>query len=156
SCPRSDAMPRDGYLANPLIKFYVRPPTNAVLPGSATLTVNGARLYFDTPSNVSASGASKTISFASATVGVAVRLSVFPDRDSLDEDYTLTIVFAGGNNVKETNTVPIHVIDQDVQRTNDFAVTGNFHRDTSGFFSNATRRALVRQAANDWYRAVVV
>ena len=140
----------DGYLANPLIKFYVFPPTNAVLPGSATLTVNGARLYFDIPGNVSASGPGKTISLASATVGVAVRLSVFPDRDSLDEDYTLTIVFTGANNAKQTNAVPIHVIDQDLQRTNDFIVTGNFDRDTSSFFSNATRRALVIQAADDW------
>ncbi len=140
----------EGYLANPLIKFYVLPPTKAVLPGSATLTVTGARLYFDSPSNVSASGPGKTISLASATVGVAVRLSVFPDHDSLDEDYTLTIVFTGANNVKETNTVPIHVIDQDLQRTNDFVVTGNFDRDISGFFTNATRRALVRQAADDW------
>ena len=140
----------EGYLANPLIKFYVFPPTNAVLPGAATLTVNGARLYFDSPSNVSASGPGRTISLASATVGVAVRLSVFPDHDSLDEDYTLTIVFTGANNVKETNTVPIHVIDQDLQRTNDFVITGNFDRDISGFFTNATRRALVRQAADDW------
>jgi len=140
----------DGYLANPLIKFYVLPPTNAVLPGSATLTINGPRLYFDTPSNVSASGPNKTISLASATVGVAVRLSVFPDHDSFDEDYALTIVFTGANNVKETNTVPVHVIDLDLQRTNDFVVTGNFDRDSSGFFSNATRRALVRQAADDW------
>src|SRR5437016_2857668 len=28
----------DGYIANPLIKFYIRPPTNAALPGSAKLT----------------------------------------------------------------------------------------------------------------------
>ena len=59
-------------------------------------------------------------------------------------------MFTGANNVKETNTVPIHVIDQDLQSTNDFVVTGNFDRDISGFFTNATRRALVRQAADDW------
>jgi len=140
----------DGYLANPLIKFYVVAPTNGVLPGSATLTANGARLYFDIPGNVSASGPSKTVSIASAAVGVTVRLSVFPDRDGLDEDYALTIVFTGANNERQTNTVPIHVIDQDIQRTNDFVVTANFDRDSSGFFSNADRRALVRQAADDW------
>ena len=50
----------DGYMANPLIKFYLLPPTNAVLPGSATLTANGARLYFGTPSSVSASGPGTT------------------------------------------------------------------------------------------------
>src|SRR3954452_9446169 len=51
----------EGYLANPLIKFFVLPPTNAVLPGTATLTANGARLYFEAPGNVSPTGPSKTI-----------------------------------------------------------------------------------------------
>jgi hypothetical protein len=140
----------DGYLANPLVKFYVFPPTNAVLPGSATLTANGVRLYFDTVSSVSTNGPSKNITFSSAGVGVPVRLSIFPDRDSADEDYALTIVFTGLNNAKQTNTIPIHVIDQDVQRTNDFVVTENFDRDITGFFSNAMRRTIVKQAADDW------
>src|SRR6266581_259326 len=94
----------DGYMANPLLKFYLFPPTNGVLPGTAILTANGARLYFDTPSSVSTNGTSKTISFANATTGVPVRLSTFPDRDSADEDYTLTIVFTGADSRKQTNT----------------------------------------------------
>jgi hypothetical protein len=85
----------DGYLANPLIKIYVFPPANGVLPGSATLTANGRRLYFDTPGAVSTNGPSRTISLSSAAVGAPVRLSIFPDRDSGDEDYTLTLVFTG-------------------------------------------------------------
>ena len=140
----------DGYMANPLVTFYIFPPTNAALPGPATLTANGARLYFDTPSNVSAGGPSKTISLTAPSLGVPVRLSVFPDRDSLAEDYTLTIVFTGADSVRQTNTVPIHVLDLDLQRTNAFAVTENFDRDRTGFFTNATRRALVKQAADDW------
>lgn len=142
----------DGYLANPLLKFYVFAPTNATLPGSATLSVNGGRLYFDTnvPSSVSINGPSQTISLTNSSIGVPVRLSIFPDRDSLDEDYVLTIVFTAANNAKQTNMVPIHVIDQDVQRTNDFSVITNFDRDITGFFTNATRRALVKQAADDW------
>src|SRR6266446_4383920 len=85
----------DGYLANPLLKFYVFPPTNGVLPGSARLAANSARLYFDTPSSVSTNGPAKTISLPNGPVGVPVRLSIFPDRDGLEEDYTLTIVFTG-------------------------------------------------------------
>src|SRR5437762_11056610 len=72
----------DGYMANPLLKFYLFPPTNAILPGTAMLTATGSRLYFDTTSNVSTSGPSKTITLTNSA-GVAVRLSVFPDRDSL-------------------------------------------------------------------------
>ena len=140
----------DGYIANPLLTFYVIAPTNAALPGSATLTANGERLYFDTPSSVSRSGPSKTISFSSAGAGVLFRLSTFPDRDSLDEDYTLTIVFTDAHSVRQTNTVAIHVMDQDVQRTNDFLVTTNFDRDVTGFFTNLTARAEVKQASGDW------
>ncbi|HMJ64365.1 MAG TPA: Ig domain-containing protein, partial [Candidatus Binatia bacterium] len=66
------------------------------------------------------------------------------------EDYTLTIVFTDANFDEQTNTVPIHVIDQDLPRTNDFLVTVNFDRDITGFFTNAARRALVKQAAEDW------
>jgi hypothetical protein len=46
--------------------------------------------------------------------------------------------------------VPIHVLDQDLPRTNDFVVKVNFDRDITGFFTNATRRALVKQAVEDW------
>ena len=141
---------RDGYMANPLIKFFVMPPTNASFPGSATLSANGMRLYFDSPGTVSTNGPSRTVSLANGTDRQPVRLSIFPDRDGLDEDYTLTIVFTGANNAKQTNTVPIHVVDQDLSRTNDFAVSVNFDRDITGFFTNATRRALVTQAAADW------
>ena len=38
------------------------------------------------------------------------------------------------NNVKETNTVPIHVIDQDVQRTNDSLSPGISTVTPAGFF----------------------
>src|SRR5437667_681035 len=72
----------DGYMANPLIKFYLLPPTNAVLPGSASLAANGGRLYFDSPGNVSPSGPSRTVSFSNPTNKVPVNLSIFPDRDS--------------------------------------------------------------------------
>jgi hypothetical protein len=140
----------DGFMANPLLKFYFYAPTNASFPGTATLTANGVRLYFETNSTVSYSGPSKTVSFSSASVGVPVRISIFPDRDSYDEDYTLTIVFIGANNVKQTNTVPIHVIDQDRQRTNDFRVTVDFDKDITGFFTDPTKRQVVQQAADDW------
>jgi hypothetical protein len=140
----------DGYLANPLIKIYLLPPTNAALPGSTSLIADGARLYFDNASNVSSNGPGKTVSFTGSVTAMPVSLSIFPDRDSLDENYTLTLVFTGANSVQQTNTVPIHVIDQDLQRTNDFVVTVNFDRDETGAFTNATRRALTTQAANDW------
>src|SRR3974390_3227493 len=80
----------DGYMANPLIKIHLFPPTNAVLPGSATVTADGARLYFESSQNVSTNGPSTSVSFQNAGDDIPVSLSIFPDRDGLDEDYTLT------------------------------------------------------------------
>jgi Putative Ig domain len=140
----------DGYMANPLIEIDLLPPTNAALSGTATLTADGARLYFDSSDVVTSNGPSLAVYFADASTPVPVRLSIFPDRDGLDEDYTLTIVFTGADNVRQTNNIPIHVIDQDLQRSNDFVVTVNFDRDETGVFTDATRRMLTTQAANDW------
>src|SRR5437879_2974520 len=56
----------DGYMANPALKFLLLPPTNGALPGTAVVTANGVRLYFDTPSSASTNGPSKTVSFARA------------------------------------------------------------------------------------------
>src|SRR5215211_5910487 len=140
----------DGYLANPLIKFYVLPPTNASLPGSARLTANGARLYFDNPGAVTPNGPAKTVSLTSPSSRIPVRLSIFPDRDTADEEYTLTLVFTGANNARQTNTLPIRVRDLDVQPTNAFVVTMNFDRDITALFTNSLSRALARQAAADW------
>src|SRR5205809_350095 len=56
----------------------------------------------------------------------------------------------GADSQKQTNTVPLHVMDLDLQRTNEFVVTANFDRDITGVFTNATRRLLVTEAANDW------
>ena len=72
----------DGYMANPLIKIYLLPPTNAVLPGSATLTAEGGRLYFGGSSGLSRAGPDKMISFGASATVVPVTLSIFPAHDS--------------------------------------------------------------------------
>ena len=67
-----------------------------------------------------------------------------------DERCTMTIVFTDANQTKQTNTLPIQIIDQDTHHSIDFVVTPDFDRDASGFFTNAAARRLVAQAANDW------
>jgi hypothetical protein len=138
---------REGYVANPLITIFLSPPANWRLPATAILTADNPRLYFNTPSEVSSNGPSKTVNFFSAEP-VPVKLSIFPDRDSLDEEHTLYIEFLSGS--VQVNSVPIHVLDQDLPSANEFPVVVNFDRDTTGFFTNETRRALVEQAADDW------
>ena len=141
---------RDGYMANPLIKFYLLPPMDAALPGSVTLSANGARLYFNNPGQNSPNGPTASRSLADADKPVAVALSIFPAHSGPDGSTTLTLVFTGADNVRQTNTLPIRVIDQGAHRSNDFIVTANYDRDATHFFGNAVARLLVEQAANDW------
>ncbi len=136
----------EGFLANPTIRFFVRPPATAHFPATATLSANGPRLYFDQPGTVGAQGPMKTLTFPDASARVAVFLSIFPDRDSLDEDYVLQVHLEGWPDT----LMPLHVVDQDRASLPPFNVTVDFTRDVTGFFGDARRRALVTQAAADW------
>ena len=104
----------EGYMANPAIKFFIRPPTNTTFPQTAVLTANETRLYFDTPSEIGSTGPTKLIRFANASDKIPVYLSIFPDRDTLDEDYVLTIQFLDALEKQKSTTVNIHVIDQEI------------------------------------------
>jgi hypothetical protein len=139
----------EGFIANPAIKFFVKPPTNTAFPASAVLRANGVRLYFDLPSQNNSNGATKTLSFANASTKVPVLLSIFPDRDTVDEDYTLQVEFTSNTGAKFTNSFPIHVVDHDRALTNVFNVTVDFGQDRTGFFADPNKRALAQQAADD-------
>jgi hypothetical protein len=138
----------EGQIANPTVEIFVMPPPEAApFPTTATVSADGARLYFDNPSCFGSSGPTKTLTFASATSVVPVRVAIYPDRDGADEDYTLTLRL---NSAPLTNTFPLHVIDQDVARNAEFAVTVDFSHDRSGFFDDPRKRAIMEQAAADW------
>src|SRR4029450_12375442 len=64
----------EGQIANPAIRILVRPPSDATFPASAVISGTEPRLYFDVPSQATASGPSKTLSFPNATP-VPVRIS---------------------------------------------------------------------------------
>jgi hypothetical protein len=140
----------DGYMANPLITVYLLPPLNAALPGSASITADGARLYFNEPSRVSPNGPSATRSLTDAGKPIPLKLSIFPAHASRDGPYTLTIVFTDAQHARQTNTIPISVIEQETQRPTEFLVTANYNRDATHLFENPLARGIVNQAANDW------
>ncbi len=139
----------EGQIANPALRFDLSPPVGATLPVTATLTATDARLYFDEPSTVGASGPSKSITFFSASPQ-PFRVSIFPDRDTNDETHTLAIAFVPAAGPTVNVSLPLRVVDQDVSGPAPFNVTVDFSRDLSGFFSNATRRQIVTEAARDW------
>ncbi len=137
----------EGQIANPAIRFTVKPPAGTAPGVRATLAADGGRLYFDLPSEVGEKGPSKTIAFADASTPVPVLISIFPDRDGLDERYTLTIRAEGGGAV---NRVPIRVIDQDRPPMGELKITLDYSQDRTGFFSDPRKRAIAQQAADDW------
>jgi hypothetical protein len=140
----------DGQIANPAIRILVRPPSDATFPASATISGTQPRLYFDLPSQATANGPSKTLSFPNATP-VPLLVSIFPDRDALDENYTLTVTFISNGGAQRTQTLAVRVTDQDRAMAPAFNVTVDFSRDQTGFFNQpAARRDIVRQAAEDW------
>lgn len=139
----------EGYLANPTIKFYLTPPSDATFPATAVLTSNEPRLHFDLPSTVGANGPRKEIVWQKREK-TPVHISIFPDRDFDDEQHRLAIKFADASGRDEVQILPVRVIDQDRQRDDDFHVTVNFSRDATGFFADEDNRATIVQAARDW------
>lgn len=140
----------EGQLANPAIRLQLVPPADAAFPATLQVSANGARLYFDilnTGSTVSSSGPFKSFTFTDSTPQ-SLYLAIFPDHDTANETYTLTLQFDDTNGVS-TTTVPIDVIDQDLNRPLDFHITIDYSQDQSGFFG-AAQQAIVQRIADDW------
>ena len=139
----------EGQIANPAIKIFVRPPGDATFPATAVISSTQPRLYFDLPSAASATGPSKTLSFLNASP-VPVFVSIYPDRDTADENHTLSITFTAAGGAQRTQTLNVSVIDQDKAQPPAFAITMDFTKDQTGFFNSAPRRNIVQQVAEDW------
>ena len=139
----------EGQIANPAIRIFVRPPSDATFPASAVISSAQPRLYFDLPSQATATGPTKSLSFPNSTP-VPVLVSIFPDRDTSDENHTLTVTFTAAGGAQRVQALAVHVVDQDKATPPVFNVTVDFSRDTTGFFADAAKRNIVRQAAEDW------
>ncbi len=114
----------EGHIANPAMKYFVE------LPGAtATLSSNEPRLYFNRPSSTGANGPTKSLVSEDPTQAVEFHISIFPDRDTSDESHTLTIRYVGADGRVSTQTIYVHVIDQDVDRPLEFDVIPNFRHD---------------------------
>jgi Putative Ig domain len=140
---------RDGYMANPAIKFYVVPPANAVFPATAVVSADNQRYAFDLPSTWGASGPTKTLSFTDASP-VPVYLSNLPDRDTADKNQTLAINFTDAGSVNTVLTLPIHEINQRKNTPPLFNIIPDYSQDQTGFFADPDKRAVFEQASKDW------
>ena len=135
----------EGHIANPLMKYSVE------LPGAtALLSSSEPRLYFDLPSSTGANGPTKALGSEDPTQATEFHISIFPDRDTFDETHTLTIRYVGGGGQIRSQTIDVHVIDQDTDRNLDFNVTTDFSQDQTGLFGDSNARESFQTAANDW------
>ena len=140
----------EGYIANPAMKYFINPPIDSSFPTTARISVTEPRIYFDLPSEVGDTGSSKIVMFANASVKIPISLSIFPDRNAMDEDHLLLIQFTDASGRQTSETINIHVIDQDQQRPASFEITVDFSKDQTGFFDDAEVRGIFEQAADDW------
>src|SRR5918996_3996118 len=66
-----------GYLANPYVELTVKPPSDVRYPVTVDLKAAGtSRLMMDLPSQLTATGATKTLTFANASEQKIFRLAV--------------------------------------------------------------------------------
>ena len=134
----------EGHIYNPVMKYTVELPVR-----SATLSGNDSRLHFDRPSETGANGPSKRLISEGSPHRAEFRMTIFPDRDSLDETHALTIRYLDSQNRVRTQIIDVHVIDQDIDRPSEFEIISDFRHDKTGFFDDPATREAVRQAADD-------
>lgn len=138
-------------MANPAIAFFLEPPAGVSFPYFVDLSANSVRLYFDEPSQIGVDGPTKFVRFDDPDP-VSVWISIFPDRDFNDEEYVLTLEYLDANFQESTQTLPIRVVDQDVNRPLDVEIRVTFTEDKSGFFDSPDAREVIEQAARARHR----
>nr|WP_233566894.1 LamG-like jellyroll fold domain-containing protein [Cohnella endophytica] len=145
-----------GYLANPYIKLTVKPPVTASYPVTITLNAKGSsRLMMDLPSTVSATGASKTLTFASSSEQKDFKLEIHPDRvggNGEIENYTLSLNILENGGANRTQTIPIRVTDQDDNAESTLPLLFDYRFDTiTKYFSDPGIKAAAERAIKDWF-----
>ena len=140
----------EGYIANPAMKYTVKAPSGTT-ETRVTLSSSEPRLHFNQPSWSGIEGSRKELDFSGTLSQAEFYISIFPDRDGLDEVHSLTIEYLDLNENRHTQTVDVHVVDQDVSsRALDFDITLDFSQDQTVLFNDSVVRQTVQQAADDW------
>jgi hypothetical protein len=137
----------EGHIANPAIQLFITPPQDwGASFIQIRITANHTRIYFSQLSSTTDSGPSRYIRFDTMDP-LPMFVSIFPDRDGIDEDYTLTL-----NSTKGTVTYPIRVIDQDRPAAEGATlnIVANYSTDNEYNFLAADHKVIIQQAMDDW------
>lgn len=146
----------EGYLANPYIELTVRPPTDVPFPVTIDLKAEGtSRLMMDLPSQLTATGATKRLTFANSSEQKTFKLAIHSKRAAgQDELHTLRLSVRAGNNTTYTQTMPIRV-QQDQKTAIEPTIPINFdyrYDNITGYFTNPAFRTAAEEGVKDWYR----
>ena len=140
----------EGQIANPVIRYSVGLPDGAIFPKRVVLSSDESRIYFDKPSSAGATGPNKEIEFDNASTEGEFYMSIFPDRDTHNENHALTIRYLDRQGNVRSQKIDVYVIDQDVDRPLDFKIISNFSQDKTGMFDDPAARETVYRAADDF------
>jgi putative Ig domain-containing protein len=145
-----------GYLANPYVELTVKPPQDAAFPVTVDLTAEGtSRLMMDLPSQLTATGATKRLTFAGAGEQKTFKLAIHSKREpGEDELHTLRLAVRQANNTTTTQTMPIRVQqDEKTKVEPTIPITFDYRYDTiTGYFKEPAFRTAAEEAVKDWFR----
>ncbi|SEF89436.1 Putative Ig domain-containing protein [Nonomuraea solani] len=145
-----------GYLANPHIELTVRPPSDVSFPVSIDLKAEGtSRLMMDLPSQLTATGATKTLTFANASEQKIFRLAIHSKRGpGEDEQYTLRLNIRAAGGATYQQSMPIFVQqDEKTALQPTLPLTFDYRYDNiTGYFNQPAFRTASEEAVKDWFR----
>jgi hypothetical protein len=146
----------EGYIANPYVELTVRPPQGVTYPVTVNLKAEGtSRLMMDLPSQLTATGAAKTLTFANASEQKIFRLAIHSKRaPGADELYTLRLTSRDASNTTYQQSLPIRVQqDQKTATEPGIPIKFDYRYDTiTGYFNAPAFRTAAEEAVKDWYR----
>lgn len=151
-----DLVDWQGYIANPYVKLTVKPPEKAAYPITVTIKAQGSsRLMMDLPSTLSATGATKTLTFSNASQLQSFLLEIAPDRvggpDEI-ENYTLSLTVKQNDGTTTAQNIPIRVLDQDDNKEPSLPLVFDYRYDTvNHYFDDEGTRKAAEQAVKDWF-----
>ncbi|MDP4503319.1 Ig domain-containing protein [Nonomuraea turcica] len=145
-----------GYLANPYVELTVKPPPDVRYPVTVDLKAEGtSRLMMDLPSQLTATGATKTLTFAGAAEQKTFKLAIHSKRGpGPDESYTLRLNVRDADGATYQQSMPIRVQqDEKAALQPTLPLIFDYRYDTiTGYFNDAAFRTASEEAVKDWFR----
>ena len=141
-----------GHLMNPMSRLTLTPPESGVTyPLQVIIRATGtSRFMLDLPSTLSANGAEKTVTFASASDQVEIKLAIAPDRAGGNgeiETYQLTLGYQG-----QTQSLPVKVLDLDDDLQPKWPMVFDYRLDTiTDLFDTPGFKEASELGMKDWF-----